>query len=333
MKIKNLHPIRYASRNSGVKTHLIRVWESRYGAVQPKRTEGNQRLFSDEDIERLRLLGKVVESGHNISTVARLSNQELAKIAGDAGIAGEKRRADRALETIAERGWDDPDKLNDVIDAAFELTIRLDTAALEELLANATVMLPRHHFLQRVLLPMLNRIGDLWASGELRVVHEHAFSTVVRALLWEMLKTVDVPNTAPKMVVTTPVGHWHECGALIAAVAALESGWQVRYLGPCLPAEEIAYAVKKLDARALSISIGHGVNDRRLAAELTKTRRYIGGGIPIFVGGQGADAIQNEIANVNAIVVSDLRQFRDQLEGLFRHDPSEYSELEYGSQI
>ncbi len=323
MKTKNLHPIRYASRISGVKTHLIRSWETRYGAIRPKRTESNQRLFSDDDIERIRLLGRAVRSGHNISTVASLNNEELSKIAGDGdGARGE--RNDRTLGTIAELELDEPKKLNDMIDAAFKHTINLDTEALEGLLAHATVMLPRHHFLQRFLLPMLNRIGDSWASGQLRVVHEHAFSVVVRSQLWDMLKSVDVPESAPKMVVTTPVGHWHECGALIAAVAALESGWQVRYLGPCLPAEEIAYAVRKLDAKALSISIGHSVNDTRLSTELAKTRRFMGGEIPIFVGGQGADALQIAIANVDAIFISDLRQFRDQLEGLFRDDPSEY---------
>ena len=320
MKTKNLHPIRYASRISGVKTHLIRSWETRYGAIRPKRTESNQRLFSDDDIKRIRLLGRAVRSGHNISTVATLNNEELSEIAGDGGsVRGE--RNDRALDSIADLEWNEPKKLNDLIETAFKHAIDLDTEALEGLLAHATVMLPRHHFLQHLLLPMLNRIGDLWASGELRVVHEHAFSVVVRSQLWDMLKSVDVPETAPKMVVTTPVGHWHECGALIAAVAALESGWQVRYLGPCLPAEEIAYAVRKLDAKALSISIGHSINDTRLSTELLKTRRFIGEEIPIFVGGQGADALQNEIANVNAIFVSDLRQFRDQLEGLFQRRP------------
>src|SRR5690349_22752223 len=71
------HPIGVVARRTGLKPDLIRAWERRYGAVAPGRTETRRRFYSDEDIERLLLLRRVVSSGRGISQVAGLSNPEL----------------------------------------------------------------------------------------------------------------------------------------------------------------------------------------------------------------------------------------------------------------
>jgi methanogenic corrinoid protein MtbC1 len=141
-------------------------------------------------------------------------------------------------------------------------------------------------------------------------------SVIVRSLLWDMLRSVIVSENAPKMVVATPVGHWHEFGALASSLAASESGWRVLYFGPNLPSEEMAYAVKKFGAKAITLSLCHRLNDHQLAAELRKLRRLLGSRLPIFIGGAGALAAQKTIEAIGAVVVNDLRLFRDKLESL-----------------
>ena len=71
------HTIQVASRRSGVTQDTLRAWERRYGAVQPGRSEGRQRLYSDADIDRLRLLAKLVGAGHRIGHVAKLPPGEF----------------------------------------------------------------------------------------------------------------------------------------------------------------------------------------------------------------------------------------------------------------
>src|SRR3954471_8837532 len=71
------HPIGVVARRTGLKPDLIRAWERRYGAVEPGRSETRRRFYSDEDIERLLLLRRVVNTGRGISQVAGLSNAEL----------------------------------------------------------------------------------------------------------------------------------------------------------------------------------------------------------------------------------------------------------------
>lgn len=65
------------ARLTGVRKETIRVWELRYGAVRPERTEGGFRLYSSLDVERLRCMRRLVEDGHAISTVAGLELSAL----------------------------------------------------------------------------------------------------------------------------------------------------------------------------------------------------------------------------------------------------------------
>src|SRR5512137_1913603 len=78
------HPIQLAARLTGLSTHVIRIWEQRYHAVEPKRTPTNHRLYSQNDIERLSLLRDVTRAGHNIGQMARLSNDKLRALAANA---------------------------------------------------------------------------------------------------------------------------------------------------------------------------------------------------------------------------------------------------------
>src|SRR5512136_2622191 len=97
------HPIQLAARLTGLSTHVIRIWEQRYHAVEPKRTPTNHRLYSQRDIERLTLLRDVTRAGHNISQMARLSNDNLRALAANA--SGPK--VSGPPSTAAAPGFDD----------------------------------------------------------------------------------------------------------------------------------------------------------------------------------------------------------------------------------
>jgi len=77
------HPIRVVARRTGLSRDLLRAWEVRYAAVQPERTAGGQRLYSDDDIERLRLIQQALEAGRRIGQLATLPTEELAQLVGE----------------------------------------------------------------------------------------------------------------------------------------------------------------------------------------------------------------------------------------------------------
>src|ERR1700691_5807021 len=77
------HPIGVACERTGLSPHVLRVWERRYAAVEPTRTNGGHRLYSDADIERLRLLARATAGKRSISLVAHLPADELARLVRD----------------------------------------------------------------------------------------------------------------------------------------------------------------------------------------------------------------------------------------------------------
>jgi DNA-binding transcriptional MerR regulator/methylmalonyl-CoA mutase cobalamin-binding subunit len=310
------YTMKYVALQTGLKPYLIRSWESRYKAICPKRSATRHRCFTSEDIKRLNLLKKAVDQGHAISTVAKMSNdhimnllrQGLAATDPDQSVRSEPPAQPSDHEAITET----------IVERALSQIMQLNASALEHLLNETSMEMSRQAFLQSVILPLFDKIGELWRVGKMKIIYEHMASLIVRSILWDMLRSVEIAKEAPRIVVATPVGHWHEFGALASALAATESGWRVAYFGPNLPSEELAYAVRHLRAKALAISLCHQLKDNRLMPELKKLRRLVGNKPAIFIGGAGAELVRKMNQQIDAIVGLDLNEFRNELEKLGR---------------
>lgn len=309
METKKCYPIKYVAAQTGIKAHNIRSWEERYGAVKPARSATNRRLYSDDDIERLRLLKAAVDGGHIISTVANLGAKELLTIIG---------RNVPVANAIASKGTAAAQSPHAQSRASIELAlshvVQLDAPGLESILNETAVNLPRQAFVQDVIVPLFREIGQLWHAGRLKIVNEHMASVIVRSILWDMLRSIELSASAPRILIATPAGHWHECGALASALVAAESGWQPFYFGPNLPSEEIVYAVKKIQAAALALSLSHRLNPHKLISELKKIRQMVGDNLPIFIGGNGAEAKMYSGENLAITFIRDLTELRARID-------------------
>ena len=231
MKINTTYTIKYVALKTGLKPYLIRSWESRYQAICPQRSDNNRRCFTDNDVRRLRLLKQAVDEGHPISAVAKMSSDVLSHMLKQ-GAAVES--ADESIDPDdLSKGLEDSVNVSEIIENALFHIIRLNPSALERVLNDAAVDMPRQSFLQSVVLPLFERVGGLWRHGKLKAINEHMASVVVRAILWDMLRSVHISEAAPRILVATPVGHWHEFGALASALAASESGWRVFVIWEC----------------------------------------------------------------------------------------------------
>jgi MerR family transcriptional regulator, light-induced transcriptional regulator len=305
------HPIGVVARRTGLKPDLIRAWERRYGAVEPGRSETRRRFYSDDDVERLLLLRRVVNTGRGISQVAGLSNVELGALidaepvapayvpAGPSGAGGE---LDEAAEAFLGR--------------CLAAAQRLDVRGMELELDRASVVFSRTHLIERILVPLMRRIGDLWHDGTLRPIHEHMASSVVRSFLGGMHGAYHPEVSAPQVVVTTPARQRHELGALLAAATAGGEGWQVTYLGPDLPPEEIAAAALQKGARAVALSITYPPDDPMLIDDLRRLRRLLGSHTTLIVGGRACPAYTAVLQEIGCLRIEDLASLRQELRGL-----------------
>jgi MerR family transcriptional regulator, light-induced transcriptional regulator len=306
------HPIGVVARRTGLKPDLIRAWERRYGAVEPGRSDTRRRFYSDEDIARLLLLRRVVGTGRGISQVAGLSNEEL-----EALIEHEPPATATSPPAMTSPGGDNLDNLAEAfVSRCIVAAQHLDVWELEMQLERASVAFSRTNLIEKLLVPLMHRIGDLWHQGALRPIHEHMASAVVRSFLGGLHGAYRPEITSPHLVVTTPARQHHELGALIAAATAAGEGWQVTYLGPELPPEEIAAAALQKGARAVALSITYPPDDPILMDDLRRLRRLLGPDTVLLVGGR-ASADYGQILNeIGARRVDDLTSLRRELQHL-----------------
>jgi DNA-binding transcriptional MerR regulator/methylmalonyl-CoA mutase cobalamin-binding subunit len=303
------YPIQVAARRSGLNPDLIRVWERRYGAVEPSRSTTNRRLYSDRDIERLLLLGQITRAGHRIGDVATLPLDELESMAV----------ADRfAAARAAGSGLTGPK--DDITRTHFEVCVdaiqRMDGPGLEALVENAAVDLASPVLLEEFLMPLLVEIGRLWQDGTIRIAHEHVATATVRSFLGTLQRGKPVPLYSPELIAATPAGQLHELGALMVAVAAAADGWRVTYLGADLPAGEIAAAALSREARAVALSIVHPPDDPHLSGELRTLGRHLIGKAELIVGGAAATGYEAVLTEVDARVITEVSVLRTRLQSL-----------------
>jgi DNA-binding transcriptional MerR regulator/methylmalonyl-CoA mutase cobalamin-binding subunit len=294
-----LHPIGYVARRCGLTTHIIRVWEKRYAAITPSRTDTNRRLYSDADIERLILLKQATAQGHSISSVANLGDDVLASL------------ADRSDESTAS-----PQELpkpaaevDGYLERCKNAVPRLDRHELEGAIREASMVLSVPYFLERLVAPFMRWVGEQWHDGTIQIAHEHFASAAVRDVLYRF-STQEADSELPKIIVCAPNGNHHEIGALLAAGAATLEGWNAIYLGANLPVSEIYRVALEHDAKAVALSSTYMEDPPRLIADVKDLRELLPSSCPIFIGGESAIFNEANLNKVGAHYVTDLQDFR-----------------------
>lgn len=302
---KPRHTIRIAARRTGLTAATLRAWERRHGAVRPARSDTERRLYSDADIERLRLMRELVAEGHGIAQLARLSTGALSALAGEEREAAGAGGRHPAAPSSPAAGAAPP------IDACERAILALDAAELYRLLMRATVELGPVRFVDDLVTPLLRRIGQACERGSLSVAHEHVASVSIRQALGFLLETLRVRSAAaPALVAATPQGERHEFGAMMAASVAAMAGWRVAYVGPDLPASDIAIAVRQAGARVLALSIVSLRGGGALAAELKTLREGVGRDVVIVVGGTAAALNADALDDIDAVRLEELAELR-----------------------
>ncbi|MGC3957150.1 MAG: MerR family transcriptional regulator [Verrucomicrobiota bacterium] len=297
------HSIKFAARKTGLSPHVIRVWEKRYDAVSPDRTDTNRRRYTDTEIERLTLLRAATLAGHSIGNVARLPTEKLRELAANA-----------PAPTIIARGEDLA--VATMIADAVTAVLEHNTLKLEEILSRAAVHLGNHGLLERMIGPLAIRIGELWQNGTITAAHEHFASAVIRNFLIRHSKPYPMSSTTPTIVVATPAGQIHELGAVMAAAAANDLGWRVIYLGTSLPALEIAGAVVRNQARALALSVVFPGDDPNLPAELETLRKNLPIDVRLIAGGRAAEGYSEALERYGFVRNTTISDFYAVLEDM-----------------
>lgn len=329
VEVSYKHPIQVVSRLSGLSPHVIRVWEKRYGAVTPVRTGTNRRLYSEEEIQRLRLLSRATAAGHRIGNIAQLALPDLERLVSALGsglsasthLPGNGGASDPVQGIRLADGFEDRNGIaagaggagsagmaNDggLVRAALEATRSFSSTQLVGVLEQGAVRFGHNGVLHRVICPLAREVGEMWQRGEATAAHEHFASALIRDFLARSARPFAIPEGAPRLVVATPSGQLHELGAVIVAAAASNLGWRVIYLGANLPAVEIAGAAIQNGVRAVLLSLIYPADDRQLVGELVQLRRCLPTGVSIVCGGRAVWGYAETLRGIGALMPSDL---------------------------
>ena len=302
---KPTHPIKVVATRTGLSKDVIRVWEKRYQAITPERSDTGRRLYADTDIEHLLKLKQATSAGWRISDVAKLSAGELEKL-----VAVEFQTAEKT-ESASEKG--EFDTGGSYLTRCLEAIEEMNPRKLDTLLSSASVAMSIPRLLDDLVAPLLITIGERWHQGELRVGHEHLATSVIRRFLDNLRETASMHAEGPTILVTTPNGQNHEMGAMMAAVAAAVAGWKVVYLMPSLPARDIVATALQVKARALALSMTYPADDPQIAVELHFLRDQLPESVALFIGGQAATSCLPLLEEIGAVY---LAKFNDIIEPL-----------------
>lgn len=286
----SLHSVRVVAKRTGLTPDLLRAWEKRYGAVEPQRTDGGQRNYSDADIERLRLLVSAVAAGRQIGQVARLPNDQLRALVA----------ADANLPLVASAAQHDQSDVNNYLQRALDAVQHFEGNALESTLRFAALRLPSEQMLDDVVGPLLKAIGNGWQEGRFPPAYGHLATATIRRVLTWMTDYPTVRADAPVIVVGTPALQMHDLGAMLVATAAAGSGWRVVYLGASLPVQELVRAADLAKADTVALSIVHPTDDIGVANDLRELRARLPVDTALIAGGAGARLYADVLTEIGA---------------------------------
>jgi len=290
------------SRLTGLTPETLRAWERRYGVVTPQR-DARGRTYSEEEVRKLRLLATLVAEGHAIGRIAGLSIPELESL---------EREGTSSKATQAPSSEPRPERR-----ALTEALDRYDIVALEQELERMAALLSPRVFALSVSIPFLREIGEGWQTGRWSVAQEHLASAGVRSVLGTLMRLARTEGRT-RVVFATPAGERHEFGLLSAALLSAAAGISPVYLGPDLPAEDIALAAERTGARAVVLQIVGAVSPQRAVDEVKSLVARMPRGFPVWVGGMAVPGLEEELAQVGARVLVRIEDVESALAALAR---------------
>lgn len=271
-------------QHAGITKLVIHAWERRYGLTPECRTESKRRLYTFEQAERFRLLKKGSDAGYRIGNLVGYSLDELyrleRKINAEAGLGeGLDLLISRRLEEF--EAW--------FIPLAEQQSVE--------------------NFLLHTVPYLMQEVGKLWAEKKVSIADEHFVTACVKRILLGRLDMISsVAATAPWMVATTPEGESHELGALCSAILARRNGWNVLYLGPDLPAAEVARLSIRYAARYICLSTS-SYSPTRLNSYLNKLEECIGPDTMMIVGGASTSTLVSSQRRIILNALEDLIEY------------------------
>ncbi len=208
-----IYSIRDLEKLCGVKAHTIRVWEQRYGIIQPKRTETNIRYYQDADLKLLLNIALLNRNGIRISKIAKMSEEEIAE------------RVAAISEVNFEYGTQ--------LDALTISMIEMDEYKFDRIISTNIQQLGFEQTMLEIIYPFLDKLSVLWLTGSINPVQENFMSYLIRQKIIVAIdnESFAMGKNVKKFMIYLPEGETQELSLLFMHYLLKSRRNKVVYLG------------------------------------------------------------------------------------------------------
>ncbi len=258
-------------RDTGLSKDVLRMWERRYGFPVPERDLNGERLYPADQVDRLRLIKRLMDLGHRPGKLIATPAEELTALAP---------RRPRASENIPTSAAEDLSEL-------LALIKQHDAAGYQQAMQQRLARQGLQRFVQDTVSPLTHQVGEAWEDGRFEVFEEHLFTELTKRLLRQAIAALPGGPRRPRVLLTSVPDETHILGLLMAeALFALE-GAECIPLGPQMPLLEIARAAEAHRADIVALSFSVAFPQRQIPSLLQQLRMVLPAGIELWCGGGG----------------------------------------------
>ena len=276
--------ISVVERETGLSKDTLRVWERRYGFPQPSRDANGERCYPAEQIDRLRLIRRLMDQGIRPGKIVAASLEVLSAHLQDVqgGEESTPAMSAQSREVLA-------------------LIKTHQAVELREYLGMTLLRLGLKRFVTEVIAPLNMVVGAEWVQGRIAIFEEHFYTEQVQHLLRHAIGSIPHSTGRPRILLTTLPGEEHQIGLLMAHACLAVEGAQCVSLGVQTPAREISQAAIAHSADVVGISFSPAIQINAALASLADLRRQLDPAIGLWAGGGLWQRSRRSIAGVEML--------------------------------
>ena len=268
-------------RETGFGKEQLRKWRQRFGFPPKESNVDGKIAYSDQTVEQLHLIRRLLEAGFRPAQVVGKTVLELEKLKLELGLSAVVYAPDESIVSLIEYI-----KLND-LKGFLSLLIKK---------RGKQIMLD---FVQNTIAPLMIGIGEAWRRDEIDIHHEHLCSAHIERYLHAEILRLRPREGLPVILLALPPGEHHLLGLLMAEAVLAEEGATTINIGSGIPLNNLKLAAItcKADVVALSFSFAHPSKD--ILPTILHFRRLLPPEIQIWVGGAGISVIRKKPKGVD----------------------------------
>lgn len=261
-------------RDVGIGKDTLRVWERRYGFPLPHRDSKGERLYPAEQVDRLRLIRRLMNHGFRPGRLLTASEEELAELNLQPLPAGAAPLTDDGL-----------------VRQMLNLIKARDVAALRPALEQAMMRQGLHDFVVDTIAPLNQAVGDAWMRGEFEVFEEHLYTEQLQSLLRRAIGNLAQTSGQPRILLTTVPEEQHILGLLMVEALLALDGASCLSLGTQTPLLDISMAAQAQSADIVALSFSSAFPARQIAPQISQLRELLPESTELWVGGAGVERL------------------------------------------